>query len=170
MLNEKTRLLKHQFAKYNGRPSEDFIDAIEDEDEKKKLQEICDKYEELDSSWGEPSSMSYCYLYFNLIVACAIHGRASHSSLHDGNGTLRGGDPRKKTAETLLATAALRRAMTLWTDKHVLASCGDAMAPAASLALTAVEYYDVLGILEGVTCRENELVPGLSVDGAVLTW
>ena len=46
-----------------------------------------------------------------------------------------------KSPETLLSTAALRRAMELWTDPHVLASCGDAMAPAASLAVTAVEYY-----------------------------
>ena len=91
------------------------------------------------------------------------------SSVHDGIGRLRGGDPRRKTRESLVATAALRRAMELWTNKHALASCGDAMAPAASLCLTALQYYDELGILGGPTCREHEIVPGVTFDGVVAT-
>ena len=46
-----------------------------------------------------------------------------------------------KTREFHLSTAALRRAMELWTDPMVLASCGDAMAPSASLACTAIAAY-----------------------------
>ena len=170
LLNPKTRMAKYQLAKTNGRPSEEYIDAIDDENERKELKKLCDKYDKLeDCSWSEPGSMSFCYIYFNLIVACAIRGEQSNCSNHDGCGLLRGGDPRRKNAESLLATAALRRAMMLWTDKHVLASCGDAMAPAASLALTAVQYYEALGILGGPTCREYEIVPGLTFDRVVMT-
>jgi hypothetical protein len=169
LLNPKTRIAKYQLAKTNGRPSEEYIDAIDDESERNELRKICDEYDEMDNSWGEPGSMSFCYIYFNLIVACAIRGQRSTCSVHDGCGLLRGGDPRGKSAESLVATAALRRAMMLWTDKYVLASCGDAMAPAASLALTAVKYYEELGILGGPTCREYEIVPGLTFDAAVMT-
>ena len=169
LLNEKTRLVKLQLAKTNGRPTEEYIEAIEDVEAREELRKICDTYDELDSSWGEPSSMSFCYTYFNLIVACAIHCQRSHSSVHDGLGRLRGGDPRSKSPVSLMATAALRRAMELWTNKHVLASCGDAMAPAASLAMTAVQHYEKLGILGGPTCREYEIVPGLQFDSAVIT-
>ena len=171
LLNKKTRLIKSQLAETNGRPTEEYIDAIEDLEAREELRKICDTYDELDlhSSWDEPSSMSYCYTYFNLIVACAIQGQRSHSSVHDGLGRLRGGDPGSKSPVGLIATAALRRAMDLWTNRHVLASCGDAMAPAASLALTAVQHYEKLGILGGPTCREYEIVPGLQFDSAVIT-
>jgi len=169
LLNVKTRTGKYKLAKYNGRPSDEYIEDMDDKDERELLRKDCDVYDELDFGFREPSSMSYCYIYYNLIVACAIHGRASPTSIHDGCGTLRGGDPRNKSAESLLASAALRRAMSLWTDKHVLSSCGDAMAPAASLAVSAVEYYDAIGIVGGVTCRKHELIPGLSFDGAVVT-
>jgi len=104
---------------------------LDDENERDELRKLVAQYDRLDSTWGQPSSMSYCYLYFNLIVACAIRGNMSHCSIHDGCGVLRGGDPHKKSAESLLAVAALRRAMELWTDSLVLASCGDAIAPAA---------------------------------------
>ena len=170
LLNSKTRLAKTQLAKYNGRPSDEYIDAIEDEEERTALRELCDTYDKLDGSWGQPSSMSYCYLYFNLLVASAVRGGRSGSSVHDGKGTLRGGDPRRKTHEGILAAASLRRAMTLWTDPLVLESCGDAMAPAASLALTAMEYYQSNKILGKANCRPHELVPGLPIDRAVMTF
>jgi hypothetical protein len=120
LLNPKTRIAKYQLAKTNGRPSEEYIDAIDDESERNELRKICDEYDEMDNSWGEPGSMSFCYIYFNLIVACAIRGQRSTCSVHDGCGLLRGGDPRGKSAESLVATAALRRAMMLWTDKYVI--------------------------------------------------
>ena len=43
------------------------------------------------------------------------------------------------------------------------------MAPAASLALNAVEYYEEMGMLGGSLCRKHELVPGLSIDRAAMT-
>jgi len=167
LLSKKNRMIKHQFAKYNGRPTEEFIEDTEDAAGMIKVKKLLDEYDELDNSmWGgQPSSMSYCYLYFNLIVACAVHGTPCATSVHDGRGTLRGGDPCNKSAKSLLATAALRRAMELWTDPLVMASCGDAMAPAASLALSALDYYtghDMFGAPP--LCRKYELAPGLAID------
>ena len=142
LLSEKNRFIKQRLLeKYNGRPSEEFVEDLEDEKEREEVRQLVAQYDRLDSTWGQPSSMSYCYLYFNLIIACAIRGNMSHCSIHDGCGTLRGGDPHKKSPESLLAVAALRRAMELWTDRLVLSSCGDAMAPASSLALTATATY-----------------------------
>jgi hypothetical protein len=43
------------------------------------------------------------------------------------------------------------------------------MAPAASLALTAIAHYNERRNLGGINCRDYELVPGLTVDGAVVT-
>mmetsp|Transcript_14057 Transcript_14057/g.21089 ORF Transcript_14057/g.21089 Transcript_14057/m.21089 type:complete len:513 (+) Transcript_14057:192-1730(+) len=171
LLSTKYRLVKNtKLAKYNGRPSDEFLEDIEDETEKEEVTLLVEQYDKLDDSWGQPSSMSFCYLYFNLIVASTIQGQLSHSSTHDGNGTMRGGNPKMKSPETLLSTAALRRAMELWTDPHVLASCGDAMAPAASLAVTAVEYYRVHNLLcEEHLCNAHELVPGLAIDHLAMT-
>ena len=171
LLNPKTRMAKYELEELNGRPSDEYLESIEDETERERLKEVVKRYDALEeTSWGrEPSSMSYCYIYFNLIMACAISAQPTMSSFHDGCGVLRGGDPRRKSPESLVATAALRRAMELWTDKHVLASCGDAMAPAASLALTAVQKYFELDIVGGPNCRELEIVPGLTYDGAVRT-
>jgi len=170
LLSTKNRFIKqHLLEKYNGRPSEEYIENVEDETEREELRKLIEQFDELDSTWSQPSSMSYCYLYFNLIVACAIHGNLSPSSVHDGCGTLRGGNPQDKSAESLLATAALRRAMELWTDPLVLASCGDAMAPAASLALTAVKSYRSATTPLSPLCREHELAPGLPIDRLVMT-
>lgn len=170
LLSKKNRFIRQNLSKYNGRPSEEYVEDIEDEDERKEAKKLVEKYDELDSTWGQPSSMSFCYLYFNLIVACALHGNQSMSSVHDGNGKLRGGDPRKKSNESLLSTAALRRAMELWTDPLVLGSCGDAMAPAASLALTAIEYYTEISMLStSPLCGKHEVVPGLAIDRLAMT-
>lgn len=171
LLSEKHRLVRNtKLATYNGRPSDEFIEEMEDETEKKEVTSLVEQYDNLDDSWNQPSSMSFCYLYFNLVVACAIQGRPSHTSTHDGNGTLRGGNPKMKSPATLLSTAALRRAMELWTNPLVLASCGDAMAPAASLAVTAVQYYRDNNLLgEQPLCNAHELVPGLAIDRLVMT-
>jgi len=139
---------------------------LEDEKEREEVRQLVAQYDRLDSTWGQPSSMSYCYLYFNLIVACAVRGNVSDCSIHDGCGVLRGGDPHKKSPESPLAVAALRRAMELWTDRLVSSSCGDAMAPAASLALTATETYQSG---RSLLCGKHELVPGLAIDKLVIT-
>lgn len=119
---------------------------------------MVERYDVLEenSGWQGPSSMSYCYIYFNLIMAYVICAQLTMSSF------TMAGDPRRKSPESLVATAALRRAMELGTDKHVLASCGNAMAPAACLALTAVQKYIELDIVDGPNCKELEIVPGLT--------
>ncbi|KAL9182752.1 hypothetical protein ACHAXT_004031 [Thalassiosira profunda] len=170
LLNTKTRLIKYELADYNGRPSEDYVEAIEDEEKRRALQKVCDTYDALDDAWGEPSSMSYCYLYFNLLVACAYHGQPSRTSNNDGaGGSFRGGNPRFKTAESLLSTAALRRAMTLWTDPLVLKSCGDAMAPAASLAASAITLYMKEELFVSDLLGKHEVAPGLAFDRLAIT-
>ena len=54
--------------------------------------------------------------------------------VHDGNGTPRDGD---------LASAARTRALSLWLDPLVRDSCGDALAPVPSLALTVLKQVHV---------------------------
>ena len=169
LLSNKARILK-QLSKYNGRPTDEYIrDFITNEEEKNRVEELCNKHDALDMRWGEPSSMSFCYLYYNLLVAAAIQGQPSMTSVHDGRGIIRGSRGPDKSAEYMLATAALRRALSLWTDPLVVDSCGDAMAPAASLAITAITLYNDRRNLGGISCREHEIVPGLTVDGAVTT-
>jgi hypothetical protein len=130
---------------------------------------LSDQISKINFSFSEPSSMTFCYLYFNLIVAAAIQARTSHSSVNDGNGVVRGSDQPDIHPDNMLAMAALRRAFTLWTDPLVNASCGDAMAPAASLVLTAITLYNSRRNLGGMLCRDHELVPGLAVDAVVIT-
>jgi hypothetical protein len=175
LLSDKARVLKQlQQLNVKGRPTPEYMQYnVTDENEKKQIEALREKYDEFRSSWDQPTSMSYCYLYFNLIVAAAIQAKQSFSSIHDGNGTIRGtisagGQP---NADYMLAMGAVRRAMELWSDPLVLESCGDAMAPAASLALTVISHFQERGrgVLGQYCCRPYELIPGLSVDGAVRT-
>jgi hypothetical protein len=174
LLHHKTQLLKELGPQYNGKnPTDSYIQLqIPDETERNRVQNLSDLIFKLESSFSfsEPSSMTFCYLYFNLIVAAAIQARTSHSSINDGDGVIRGSDQPDDHPNYMLATAALRRAFTLWTDPLVNASCGDAMAPAASLVLTAIQLYNSRRNLGGAPfCREHELVPGLAVDAVVIT-
>jgi len=68
-----------------------------------------------------------------------------------------------------LAIAALRRAMSLWTDNFVRGSCGDAMAPAASLALTALKEFTKANCENLNECTEFEVAPGLDIDKLITT-
>ena len=82
-----------------------------------------------DDEWeggGQPS-YNFCFLYFNLILAAAVHGESSPCSAHDGRGALRPGP---------LADAAKQRCLELYFDPNVRESVGDAMCPAPSFALT----------------------------------
>ena len=176
LLSDQARILKKLEAfGVKGRPTDLYIKySIPDGTDKERILALCEEYDNCSSRWQEPTSMSYCYLYFNLIVACAVKAQATMSSIHDGKGDIRGGKllhlEDKKNPEFMLALGALRRAMELWSDPLVLASCGDAMAPAASLAVTAMGHFmidrDSLGEEH---CRPHELVPGLTWDGAVKT-
>ena len=84
---------------------------------------------------GKPS-MKYCYIYFNVVVASTVQGRQSMSSAHDGRGRIRRGE---------VGNAARGRAMQLWACPYVRKCCGDALAPAPSLA-----YTHVAGLAAGV--------------------
>ena len=42
LLNDKTRMIRNELAKYNGRPSEEFIEGVENEDEREALRKLCD--------------------------------------------------------------------------------------------------------------------------------
>ncbi|KAH8071940.1 hypothetical protein JL721_3843 [Aureococcus anophagefferens] len=85
---------------------------------------------------GSKPSMKYCYIYFNVVVASTVQGRQSMSSAHDGRGRIRRGE---------VGNAAMGRAMQLWACPYVRKCCGDALAPAPSLA-----YTHVAGLAAGV--------------------
>lgn len=170
LLSDKAKILS-KLSKYgHGRPSNSFIARIADPAEKERVQRLCEQFDELDGDKsGDPSAMSYCYLYFSLLVAAVVKGRSTNFSFHDGNGSIRGSIVwgADSTAEYYLALASLRRAMSLWSNPYVLDSCGDAMAPAAALATTGLRHYLAKDMLGGIACREDEIIPGLSPDGAV---
>mmetsp|Transcript_21429 Transcript_21429/g.61426 ORF Transcript_21429/g.61426 Transcript_21429/m.61426 type:complete len:538 (+) Transcript_21429:1316-2929(+) len=171
LLSDKARVLKELSNYGHGRPSEEFIRRIADPEEKKRVERLCRQYDGFDNTdeSGDPSSMSYCYLYFSLLVAAAVRARSTNFSFHDGNGSIRGNfyiGP-DSVAEYHLAIAALRRAMSLWSNLDVLDSCGDAMAPAAALAITGLRHCIAKRTLGGVACREDEIIPGLAADAAV---
>jgi hypothetical protein len=173
LLNQKTKLLKKLGPQYNGKlPTDSYIQhQIADETERTRVQKLSEQIIKIESDFlfSEPPSMTFCYLYFNLIVAAAIHATPSHASIHDGSGMIRGSQEPDRHPDCMLAMAALRRVFTLWTDPLVNESCGDAMAPAASLVMTAIRLYNSRRNLGGVRCRDYELVPGLAVDALVIT-
>jgi hypothetical protein len=108
---------------------------------------------EADDASGGARSGAYvfCYLYYNIILAAAVAGSSSGWSVHDGVGTLRSGR---------MADAAARRALSLWLDPSVRESCGDALAPAPSFALTYVT-------ARGAAAGPGELAPGVCVAACV---
>lgn len=123
LLSDKAKILS-KLSKYgHGRPSKKFVDRIADPEEKKRVERLCEQFDELDGDKsGDPSSMSYCYLYFTLLVAAVVRGRSTNCSFHDGDGSIRGSiflGP-DSTAEYYLALASLRRAMSLWSNPYVL--------------------------------------------------
>ncbi|KAJ8603702.1 hypothetical protein CTAYLR_000176 [Chrysophaeum taylorii] len=71
----------------------------------------------------------YAFVYFNWLVGAAVEASPSTCSSHDGRGRLR---------EGYLARAAMGRALRLWSDPLVREGAGDGLAPAASLASSAV--------------------------------
>ena len=170
LLSDEAKILSNLSKHGHGRPTEKFIDRIADPEEKKRVEKLCEQLDGLNRhKSGDPPSMSYCYLYFTLLVAAVVRGRSTNFSFHDGDGSIRGSivlGP-DSTAEYYLALAALRRAMSLWSNPYVLDSCGDAMAPAAALAITGLRHYLEREMLGGIACREDEIIPGLSPDGAV---
>ena len=170
LLSEQARVIK-KLSKYNGPPTEEYIrDFIPDPAEKKRVRVLKKKIERLELvHYNSPSSCSYCYIYFNLLLASVVKSEASSTSGPDGLGYIRGSDGPETNHIYRLAIAALRRALSLFTDPFVLLSCNDAMNPGASLMLTALRHYEERGILGGRECRKDEIVPGMTLDGCVQT-
>lgn len=182
LLHDSARFTKQYFGdicKADGEPTETWIDAAYpnpgDEAERKRLSKgAMDHYEIHCNIRGDvPSSMKICFAYYNLIVAAAVQSPPASTSIGDGYGNLRL-DPNED--DVSMAIAALRRAMQLWKDNFVRRSCGDALAPAASLALTAMKEFIQYGMKDYhpkhhlVDQLERcELIPGLDIAEFVCT-
>ena len=168
LLGEQTRVMK-RLSKYNGIPTDEYIrDFITDPAEKKRVKALCKKAERLElDGMGKPPSMSFCFIYFNMLVATVVHAQPSPVSGNDGKGTIRGSDGPETSHEYRLATAALRRALSLFSDPLVLTATGSAMNPAASLLLTALKHYDQRKNLGGRYCQPYEILPGLPLEKCV---
>ena len=93
----------------------------------------------------------FCYLHYNLLLACALQGKPSRDSVNDGFGTLRTG---------VIAEAAIARCLELWLDEAARLSCGDAMAPAFSFAISFIKE-------RSSRAGPGELAPGLPCDGVL---
>ena len=116
---------------------------------------IANKIMEMEEThcWGERNSAyEMCYFFFGLLVGSAIQGRSSFTSIHDGVGELREGP---------VAEAATRRVLELWLHPGVRRSCGDALAPGPSFAVTAIRSYIMAGRDPGAP---DLLAPGLAKD------
>ena len=127
LLNEVERKEKYWFPL--GLPSRDALDDLESTP-KAAAETLIAHESETSGGWGAPQpAMKFAYLYFNIIVASLVQGSPSMSSVHDGSGRLR---------QNAVADVARRRAMALWACPYVRSCCGDALAPAPSLACTLV--------------------------------
>jgi hypothetical protein len=160
LLNAKTRKIKHELSEYKGVPPESYIDhVIVDEAEKTRVKKVAEQVERLGCTmFDSPSSYKFSYLYYNLIIAAAIHGDRSSHSFHDGKGTFRKLDKN-------LAMAALARALSLWACPHVRSSCGDSMTASVSLLENAYTKFASEGLLGsksiGCNAQKYEILPGL---------
>lgn len=123
LLNDAERKVKRAFP--DGLPTDEAVDAMDGDD--KVVGEIL---LERDGGGGRTGAYKFCYFYFNLVVASAVHAGPTMSSAHDGRGRLRNG---------AVSEVALARALDLWSCPLVRECCGDALAPGCSLALTAAD-------------------------------
>jgi hypothetical protein len=122
LLTDVARKQKHWFPL--GLPVEEA--HLDLEDTARGAAETLSRYDPSDMRSG---AFKFCYLYYNIIVGSALQGSQTMSSINDGRGRLRAG---------AFAVPALKRALDLWACPFVRLCCGDAMAPAASLAGTMV--------------------------------
>lgn len=116
-------------------------------------------YEDIEHCTLMPS-MEFCYFYYNLIVCAAVCSDPSSNSNTDGQGRLR---------DTKLASVATRRALDLWSDADVMASCGDALSPGASLSVNAMNRWGPRQIQEITSEFDGVLAPGLTFDDALIS-
>ena len=84
---------------------------------------------DLERAYGDKGAYEFCFLHYNLLLGAGYAGESiGMCSAHDGASA----QPRQSP----VGEAAQRRAMLLWLDPGVRESCGDAMGPAASFALS----------------------------------
>jgi hypothetical protein len=132
-----------------GKPSAEACDMLLSPEEAATAAAL----EEADDArgWARSGAYTFCFLYYNIILAAAVASNSSVASTHDGAGALRSGR---------MPDAAARRAMALWLDPAVRESCGDAMAPAPSFALTYIT-------ARGAAAGPGELAPGVGTAALV---
>ena len=104
-----------------------------------------------ESAYMSSGIFKFCYLHFNLLLSFALQAKLSRDSVFDGFGTLRSGP---------IAEAAMKRCLELWLNESARLSCGDAMAPAFSFAITYIKE-------RSSRAGPCELAPGLPCDGVL---
>ena len=127
LVNADERILKrHGFGA--GLPREDSLPDIRDATARRVAEVLRAREDDFDDDMSDrhKGAFTFCYLYFNLAVAGALHGTPSMASTHDGAGAR----PRTGPCAALLRHRALR----LWSSPLVRKCCGDALGPGASCA------------------------------------
>ena len=49
LLRPKARFIREHLQEYGGRPSEEFVEDIEDDEERSKLKRLCEEYDRIDN-------------------------------------------------------------------------------------------------------------------------
>lgn len=160
LLTENIRKRRDYFD--DGLPSTEYIDLVLERDDPelaKRARKLHEEEDAVDLWSGVNGAMEFCYLYFNLILCAAVRAGKSSCSIHDGDGNIR--------QIGKLPEVATRRALELWSNKLVMESCGDAMAPGASIGVTAMNKW-CPNEKELSVEFDGELAPGLTFDAAVI--
>ena len=134
LVNADERILKrHGFGA--GLPREDSLPDIRDATARRVAEVLRAREDDFDDDMSDrhKGAFTFCYLYFNLAVAGALHGTPSMASTHDGAGAR----PRTGPCAALLRHRALR----LWSCPLVRKCCGDALGPGGSVASHFLQCY-----------------------------
>ena len=136
LVNGDERILKrHGFGA--GLPREDSLPDIRDATARRVAEVLHARegysFDDDYTSDRHKGAFTFCYLYFNLAVAGALHGTPSMASTHDGAGAR----PRTGPCAALLRHLALR----LWSCPLVRKCCGDALGPGGSVASHFLQCY-----------------------------
>ena len=136
LVNADERILKrHGFGA--GLPREDSLPDIRDATARRVAEVLHARegysFDDDYTSDRHKGAFTFCYLYFNLAVAGALHGTPSMASTHDGAGAR----PRTGPYAALL----MHRALRLWSCPLVRKCCGDALGPGGSVAYHFLEHY-----------------------------
>ena len=136
LVNTDERILKrHGFGA--GLPREDSLPDIRDATARRVAEVLHARegysFDDDYTSDRHKGAFTFCYLYFNLAVAGALHGTPSMASTHDGAGAR----PRTGPCAALLRHRALR----LWSCPLVRKCCGDALGPGGSVASHFLQCY-----------------------------